>query len=69
MILIFRAPKHAAPLILRRTDCLNWEKCVMIDLLVCFTVKLSNMVTRMNDSIDITRKAWKFLVYEKLTQY
>lgn len=53
---------------LRRTDCLNWENCV-IDLLVCFTIKLLNVVSRMSDSIDITRKTWKFLVYEKLAQY
>jgi len=53
---------------LRRADCLNWENCV-IDLLVCFTVKLLNVFSRMSDSIDITRKTWKFLVHEKLAQY
>jgi len=53
---------------LRRTDCLNWQNCV-IDRLVCFTVKLLNTISRMSDSIDITRKAWKFLVHEKLAQY
>jgi hypothetical protein len=52
---------------LRRTACVNWENCV-IDL-VCFTVKLLNTVSRMSDSIDITRTAWKFLVHEKLAQY
>jgi len=53
---------------LRRTDCLNWENCVN-DILVCFTVKLLNVVSRMSDSIDITRKAWKFLVHEKVAQF
>jgi hypothetical protein len=53
---------------LRKTDSLKWENCV-IDLLVCFTVKLLNTISRMSDSIDVTRKAWKFLVHEKLAQY